>query len=51
MIGGVLEMIQYIKWWDLGLKLGHVISKLTFLITTQSVSLAIWLIGSLENAQ
>lgn len=50
MIGGVLEVIQHVKWWDLSFKLGHVISKFIFLIATQSVSLMIWLIGSLENA-
>ena len=33
MVGGVLEMTQYVKWWDLGLKLGHVISKFIFLTT------------------
>lgn len=30
MISGVLEMKQYTKWWDFGLKLGDVISEFIF---------------------
>lgn len=45
MIGGVLEMIQHVKWWDLGLNLVHVISKFIFLIITQRSSLQSGLLG------
>lgn len=45
MIGGVLEIIQHVKWWDLGLNLVRVISKFIFLIITQRSPLQSGLLG------